>query len=93
MINASPISTYLCVHAPPALSLLKMPYESLYTEPKTSLQVPRIEKRVTTIAQLGYKTCVVPETAEKALAALNLGDLQIVGCKNLKEVIDKVFTN
>ncbi|KAH9624078.1 hypothetical protein KSS87_004880 [Heliosperma pusillum] len=52
--------------------------------------VPRIEKRVTTLAKLGYKKCVVPESAGKALAAIS-SEIQIVGCKNLKEVIDKVF--
>ncbi|KAH9610975.1 hypothetical protein KSS87_021431 [Heliosperma pusillum] len=52
--------------------------------------VPRIEKRVITLAKLGYKKCVVPKSAGKALAAIS-SEIQIIGCKNLEEVIDKVF--
>ncbi|KAK9666019.1 hypothetical protein RND81_14G153700 [Saponaria officinalis] len=52
--------------------------------------IPRIEKRVHTLAKLGYKKCVVPESAQKALAGVS-SEIQIVGCKNLKQVIDKVF--
>ncbi|XP_074285360.1 uncharacterized protein LOC141610943 isoform X1 [Silene latifolia] len=54
------------------------------------LMVPRIEKRVITLAKFGYKKCVVPESAEKALGAIS-SEIQIVGCKNLKEVLAKVF--
>ncbi|XP_021749634.1 uncharacterized protein LOC110715368 isoform X3 [Chenopodium quinoa] len=54
--------------------------------------VSRIEKRINTLAKLGYKTCIVPKSAEKAIAALGFEGLQVVGCKNLKEVIDKVFS-
>ncbi|KAJ4833290.1 hypothetical protein Tsubulata_013225 [Turnera subulata] len=53
--------------------------------------VPRIEKRVTTVAKLGYKTCIVPASAEKYLANLGFEGMKIVGCKNLKEVINNVF--
>ncbi|XP_074285693.1 uncharacterized protein LOC141611139 [Silene latifolia] len=52
--------------------------------------VSRIEKRVTTLVKLGYKKCVVPASAGKALEAIS-SEIQIVGCTNLKEVIDKVF--
>lgn len=54
--------------------------------------VPRIEKRVHTVAKLGYKMCIVPRSAEKALASSSFGDMLIVGCRNLKEVINAVFT-
>ncbi|XP_039161464.1 DNA repair protein RadA [Eucalyptus grandis] len=54
--------------------------------------VPRIEKRVHTVAKLGYKMCIVPRSAEKALASSSFGDMFIVGCRNLKEVINAVFT-
>ncbi|XP_056176398.1 uncharacterized protein LOC115684023 isoform X2 [Syzygium oleosum] len=54
--------------------------------------VPRIEKRVHTVAKLGYKMCIVPRSAEKALASSSFGDMVIVGCRNLKEVINTVFT-
>lgn len=53
--------------------------------------VPRMEKRVNTLAKLGYKMCVVPKSAEKALAAVGFEGIEIVGCKNLKQVIDKVL--
>ncbi|KAI6671856.1 hypothetical protein NL676_006741 [Syzygium grande] len=54
--------------------------------------VPRIEKRVHTVAKLGYKMCIVPRSAEKALASSSFGDMVILGCRNLKEVINTVFT-
>ncbi|CAI0423645.1 unnamed protein product [Linum tenue] len=53
--------------------------------------VPRIEKRVNTVAKLGYQMCVVPKSAEKALAGFGFEGMKIVGCKNLKEVINTVF--
>ncbi|KAJ4952768.1 hypothetical protein NE237_029600 [Protea cynaroides] len=53
--------------------------------------VPRMEKRVHAVAKLGYKRCVVPKSTEKLLAALELEGLMILGCSNLKEVINTVF--
>ncbi|OWM76524.1 hypothetical protein CDL15_Pgr005488 [Punica granatum] len=53
--------------------------------------VPRMEKRVNTLAKLGYRTCIVPKSAEKVLEASDFGDMMIIGCRNLKEVINKVF--
>ncbi|XP_057977564.1 uncharacterized protein LOC131164415 isoform X2 [Malania oleifera] len=47
--------------------------------------VPRMEKRVSTLAKLGYRKCIVPKSAEKHLAAVDFGELKIVGCRNLKE--------
>lgn len=57
----------------------------------TTLQVPRMEKRVLTVAKLGYKMCIVPKSAEKSIANLGFEGMEIVGCKNLKEVINTVF--
>ncbi|CAK9165326.1 unnamed protein product [Ilex paraguariensis] len=54
--------------------------------------VPRMEKRVNTVAKLGYKKCIVPKSAEKSMLALGLEEIMILGCKNLKEVIHTVFT-
>ncbi|XP_034696440.1 DNA repair protein RadA-like [Vitis riparia] len=53
--------------------------------------VPRIEKRVNTVAKLGYKKCIVPKAAEKSLPTLEDLNIEIVGCRNLKEVISTVF--
>ncbi|XP_034696461.1 DNA repair protein RadA-like [Vitis riparia] len=53
--------------------------------------VPRIEKRVNTVAKLGYKKCIVPKAAEKSLPTLEDMNIEIVGCRNLKEVISTVF--
>ncbi|CAO2814740.1 unnamed protein product [Amaranthus hypochondriacus] len=53
--------------------------------------VTRIDKRVNTVAKLGYKTCIVPKSAEKSLPASSFEGLKIVGCKNLKQVINEVF--
>ncbi|KAJ6700836.1 DNA REPAIR PROTEIN RADA-LIKE PROTEIN [Salix koriyanagi] len=53
--------------------------------------VPRMEKRLLTVAKLGYKMCVVPKSAEKSIANLGFEGMEIVGCKNLKEVINTVF--
>lgn len=50
-----------------------------------------MEKRVNTLAKLGYKTCIVPKSAEKVLEASDFGDMMIIGCRNLKEVINTVF--
>ncbi|KAL5057000.1 hypothetical protein RYX36_028604 [Vicia faba] len=54
--------------------------------------VPRIDKRVLALAKLGYKTCVVPKQAVKALGTEGLENIKIVGCKNLKEFINVVFS-
>ncbi|KAK9054731.1 hypothetical protein SSX86_025810 [Deinandra increscens subsp. villosa] len=53
--------------------------------------VPKMEKRVSTVAKLGYKKCVVPESAVELLRRLDLGECEVLGCKNLKEVINSVF--
>ncbi|CAL5051098.1 unnamed protein product [Urochloa decumbens] len=52
--------------------------------------VPRMDKRVMTVAKLGYKKCVVPKTAEKLLKPLNL-DIEILPCSNLKQFINAIF--
>ncbi|KAK9282466.1 hypothetical protein L1049_005384 [Liquidambar formosana] len=54
--------------------------------------VPRMEKRINTVAKLGYKKCIVPKSAEKSLSTLGFEEMTISGCRNLKEVIDNVFT-
>ncbi|KAG4955446.1 hypothetical protein JHK85_041826 [Glycine max] len=54
--------------------------------------VPRIEKRVNTLVKLGYRMCVVPKQAEKLLETEGLGKMKVVGCKDLKEVINAVFS-
>lgn len=53
--------------------------------------VPRMDKRINTVAKLGYKKCIIPKSAETSLSALNLGDTEIVACRNLKEMINIVF--
>ncbi|CAE6232559.1 unnamed protein product [Arabidopsis arenosa] len=53
--------------------------------------VPRMEKRVSTVAKLGFNKCVVPKSVEESLKALNLKEIEIIGCKNLKELINAVF--
>ncbi|XP_055828734.1 uncharacterized protein LOC129896790 isoform X2 [Solanum dulcamara] len=53
--------------------------------------VPRMDKRVNTVAKLGYKKCIMPKSAEASLSALDLGDTEIVACRNLKEMINVVF--
>ncbi|XP_042421619.1 DNA repair protein RadA-like isoform X1 [Zingiber officinale] len=52
--------------------------------------VPRIDKRLTALAKLGFTKCIIPETANKLPKSLNL-DIEIIGCKNLKDVINVVF--
>ena len=51
-----------------------------------------MEKRVSTVAKLGYRMCIVPKIAEKALGTEVVGKVKVVGCGNLKEVINTVFT-
>ncbi|KAK3028900.1 hypothetical protein RJ639_039909 [Escallonia herrerae] len=53
--------------------------------------VPRMEMRVITVAKLGYRRCIVPKSAEKSLLGIDLHEMKIVGCQNLKEVIRTVF--
>ncbi|KAJ0229294.1 DNA repair protein RadA-like protein [Hirschfeldia incana] len=53
--------------------------------------VPRMEKRVSTVAKLGFTKCVVPKSVEKSLTSLGLKEIEIIGCKNLKELINSVF--
>ncbi|XP_050234341.1 uncharacterized protein LOC126682646 [Mercurialis annua] len=55
-------------------------------------RVPRMEKRIHTVAKLGYKVCIVPKSATKSLPNLDYKDIQIIGCANLKQVIDAIFT-
>lgn len=50
-----------------------------------------MDKRVNTVAKLGYKKCIIPKSAEASLSALDLGDTEIVACRNLKEMINVVF--
>ncbi|KAF3341534.1 DNA repair protein RadA [Carex littledalei] len=52
--------------------------------------VPRMDKRVMAVAQLGYKRCVVPKSAEKLMKTLDI-EMTILGCKNLKDMIYTVF--
>ncbi|KAJ9130028.1 hypothetical protein P3X46_035054 [Hevea brasiliensis] len=54
--------------------------------------VPRMEKRVNTVAKLGYKMCIVPKSAEKYLSTVGFEGLKVIGCSNLRQVIDTVFT-
>ncbi|KAK6911981.1 hypothetical protein RJ641_024074, partial [Dillenia turbinata] len=56
----------------------------LLSSEKLVLVVPRMEKRVTAVAKLGYKKCIVPKSAEQSLLNLGFQEL-IVACKNLKE--------
>jgi predicted ATP-dependent serine protease len=53
-------------------------------------KVPRMDKRIMAVAQLGYKKCVVPKAAENLIAALDI-EMAILGCDNLKDMIYTVF--
>ncbi|KAK7381710.1 hypothetical protein VNO80_00257 [Phaseolus coccineus] len=55
--------------------------------------VHRMDKRVNTVAKLGFRMCIVPKVAEKALGSEGLEKMKVVGCRNLKEVINTVFPN
>ncbi|XP_056176539.1 uncharacterized protein LOC115667061 [Syzygium oleosum] len=54
--------------------------------------VPRMKERVHIVAKLGYKMCIVPRSAEQVLANSAFDGMVIIGCRNLKEVINTVFT-
>ncbi|EXB74602.1 DNA repair protein RadA-like protein [Morus notabilis] len=47
--------------------------------------VPRMDKRIHTVAKLGYKKCIIPKSAEKSLATSVYEGMTVVGCRNLKE--------
>ncbi|CAA0821114.1 Unknown protein [Striga hermonthica] len=53
--------------------------------------VPQMEKRVNTLAKLGYKKCIVPKYAENLFSGVNLQGMEILGCVNLKQMINTVF--
>ncbi|KAG5008678.1 hypothetical protein JHK87_017193 [Glycine soja] len=55
--------------------------------------VPRMEKRVYTVAKLGFRMCIVPKVAEKALGTEGFEKMEVVGCRNLKDIINTVFPN
>ncbi|CAK8560264.1 unnamed protein product [Lathyrus sativus] len=55
--------------------------------------VTRMEKRVHTVAKLGYRMCIVPKAAEKVLGSEGLENIKVVGCRNLKDVINTIFPN
>lgn len=50
-----------------------------------------MEKRIHTVAKLGYKKCIVPKPAEKFQAIPGSDGMKVIGCRNLKEVINIVF--
>lgn len=52
-----------------------------------------MDKRISTVAKLGYKKCIVPKSATKSPRTAGFGDMEVIGCKNLKEVINIVFTS
>ncbi|KAK8584831.1 hypothetical protein V6N13_138777 [Hibiscus sabdariffa] len=54
--------------------------------------VQRMDKRVSTVAKLGYKKCIVPMSAEKPLATLDFGEMEVIGCKDLKGAIKTIFS-
>ncbi|KAK8581192.1 hypothetical protein V6N12_071427 [Hibiscus sabdariffa] len=54
--------------------------------------VQRMDKRVSTVAKLGYKKCIVPMSAEKSLATLDFGEMEVTGCKDLKGAIKTIFS-
>jgi len=56
------------------------------------IQVPRIDKTINTLTRVGYRMCVVPKQVEKLLVSEGLENMKVVGCKDLKEVIDVVFS-
>jgi hypothetical protein len=43
------------------------------------------------VAKLGYKQCIVPKSAEKSLGSQVFEGMEVLGCRNLKEVINNVF--
>ncbi|KAG6398039.1 hypothetical protein SASPL_139489 [Salvia splendens] len=57
--------------------------------------VAQLEKRVSTVAKLGYTKCIVPKLAANSLSEMQGGQeaMEIVGCNNLKEMINSVFTS
>lgn len=50
-----------------------------------------MEKRILTVAKLGYKKCIIPKSAEKSIETSAYNGMKVVGCRNLKEVINNVF--
>ncbi|MCH81719.1 DNA repair protein RadA, partial [Trifolium medium] len=55
--------------------------------------VTRMEKRVNTVVKLGYRMCIVQKAAEKVLETEGLEKIKVIGCRNLKDVINTIFPN
>ncbi|KAL3610715.1 hypothetical protein D5086_001735 [Populus alba] len=61
--------------------------------------VPRMEKRVHTVAKLGYKMCVIPKSAEKSLANLGLTTdftgftTSLAWSQNIRRIDSKICTS
>ncbi|KAH7547205.1 hypothetical protein FEM48_Zijuj01G0284800 [Ziziphus jujuba var. spinosa] len=55
--------------------------------------VPRMDKRIHAVAKLGYKKCIVPKAAEKFQAIPGSDSMKVIGCSNLKEVINIIFAS
>lgn len=55
--------------------------------------VARIDKRINELAKLGFTKCVIPKSSMKSIMGLQWEGFSIIECKNVKEVINKVFKN
>jgi DNA repair protein RadA/Sms len=55
------------------------------------LQVGQMERRLVEAAKLGFKTCVVPKSSNKALKGFKAANLITIPCADIKEVIEILF--
>ncbi|THG16230.1 hypothetical protein TEA_010520 [Camellia sinensis var. sinensis] len=100
-VSSTPVALAVkpqATHAQPDLSFLEFPIpNSVAFIGEIGLggelrPVSRMEKRLNTVVKLGYKKCIVPKSTEKPLAAIGTEGTAILGCRNLKEMINTVFT-
>lgn len=50
-----------------------------------------MERRLVEAAKLGFKTCVVPKSSNKALKGFKAANLITIPCADIREVIEKLF--
>ncbi|KAH7439930.1 hypothetical protein KP509_04G082500 [Ceratopteris richardii] len=52
--------------------------------------VRQLEKRVSEASKLGFKRCVIPKAADKAVRVTNIASVELIHCVAIQEVIEKL---
>ncbi|MCO5577607.1 hypothetical protein L7F22_031438 [Adiantum nelumboides] len=55
--------------------------------------VRQLDKRISEVSKLGFKCCVIPKAAEKAVRVSSVESVKLIHCATIQEVIQKVVMN